>query len=78
MWNIQIDNHVKRENKLEEHLKKAYVMIFKELCPHNIQNSIKEHPKHGSFLNNFLKLIDTIYQSMHGPIQATLPYLPLT
>ena len=28
MWNIQIDNHVKREKKLEEIVKNVYVMIF--------------------------------------------------
>ena len=44
MWNIQIENNVKIENKLEDNVYKAYAVIFKELFPSLTQNRIKEHP----------------------------------
>ena len=43
MWNIQIDNNAKREKNRGEH-KKSYVMAFKESCPSQIQNKIKDNP----------------------------------
>ena len=55
MWNIQIDNHVKIENKLEYNVKTAYAMIFKEFFPSQMQNRIKEHPKYDSIINYPLK-----------------------
>ena len=33
MRNIQIENNMKREKKLEENVKKVYAMIFKEFYP---------------------------------------------
>ena len=65
MWRIKIENHMKRDNKLKEKSKKAYVMIFKEFCPCHTQNIIKENPKYDSIINNNLKLMDAISQSMH-------------
>ena len=60
--NIQINNHVKRENKLEEKVKKAYAMIFKDFFPSQTQNRIKEHPEYDSIINNPLNIMDAIYQ----------------
>ena len=40
MWNIKIENNVKRENKLEQNVTNLYAMIFKELCLSQIQNRI--------------------------------------
>ena len=71
MWNIKIDKHTKVENKLEENVKKAYAMIFKEFCPNQIQNIIKKHPKYDSVIENDLKLMDAIAQSMYEPIRQT-------
>ena len=62
MRNIKIENHVKIENKLEENVKNVYAMIFKELCPIQTQNRIKDHPKYGSIINDTLKLMDEIDQ----------------
>ena len=53
-------------------------MIFKELCPSQTKNRIKERPKYDSIINDPLKLMDAISQSMHDPVQATFPYLTLT
>ena len=78
MCNIQIDNRVERENKLEDNVKKAYEIIFKEFCPSQMQNRIKEHPKYDIILNNTLKIMDEIFQSIHKPILATYPYMPST
>ena len=75
MWNIQIQNHVKIENKLEDNVKKVYVILFKEFCPSQMKNRIKEHHEYDSVLKNPLKLIGTIAHSMHGIIQATYPYI---
>ena len=77
MWNIQIDNHVKREKKLEENINSVYQMIFKDLCPSQTKNRIKDHPKYDSINNNILKIMDGIDQSMHNTIQETYPYLLL-
>ena len=63
---------------MEENVKKAYAMIFKEFYGSNMKNRIKYHPKYDSILNNPLKLIDAIAQSMYEPIRATYPYLSLT
>ena len=38
VWNIQIQNNVNGENKLEENVKKAYAMIFKQFCPSHMTN----------------------------------------
>ena len=62
MRNIQLENHTKRENKLEENTKKAYEMIFKELFPHQMQTRIKNYPKYDSIFNDALKLMDAITQ----------------
>ena len=77
MWNIQIENNVKRVNKPEENMKKAYAMIFKEFCTHQIQTRIKYHHKNNSIINDHLKIIYTIAKSMHYPIQETYPYISL-
>ena len=66
---------MKRENKLEENVKKAYAMIFKEFCPSQIQNRIKQNPKYDSIINSTLKLMDKIDQPIHEPIWSTYPYL---
>ena len=58
--------------------KKVYAMIFKEFCPRHMQNRIKEHPGYDSIINNPLKLINEIAQSMHEPLRATYLYLSLT
>ena len=41
MCNIQIENHVKRENKMEDNEKKTNVMISKEFYISQVQNIIK-------------------------------------
>ena len=43
-------------------MKKAYAMIFKDFCPHQMQNKIKEHPKYDSIFNYPLKIIYAIAQ----------------
>ena len=75
MCNIQIYNHAKRYNKLEENVKKAYAMIFKEFCSSQIKSIIKEHPKYDSILKDTLNLMDEISQSMHETIRSTYSYL---
>ena len=60
MWNIKIENRVKREKKMEENMKKEYEMIFEEFCPSQMQNRIKDHPKYGIVINDPLDLMDTI------------------
>ena len=52
-------------------------MIFKEFVPIHMQNIIKEKPKYDSIINDHLKLMYRISQSMNEPIQATYPYLSL-
>ena len=37
MWNIQMENNMKRGNKLEEKVKKVYGAIFKEFYPSQMQ-----------------------------------------
>ena len=78
MWNIKIENRVKREKILEDNVKKSCVMIFKEFCSSQMQILIKKHPKHDSILNCHLKIMYTISQSMQEPIQETYPHLSLT
>ena len=63
---------------MEKNAKKAYAMKFKEFCLSQMKNIIKEHPKYDSILNNPLKLMYAIAQSIHEPIRATHPYLSLT
>ena len=75
MWDIQIENNVKIENKLEYNVKKAYAMIFKEFCTRQMQNRLKEHPEYDIIINNTLKLMDAIAQSIHEPVRAIYPYL---
>ena len=53
-------------------------MIFKEFCPHQMKTKIKDNPEYESILNYTLKLMNTIIQSMHEPIQTTYTYLSLT
>ena len=71
MWDIQIENNVKIENKLEYNVKKAYAMIFKEFCPSPMQNRIKDNPKCDIIINDKLKLMHTISQSLNKPIRST-------
>ena len=71
MWSIKIENHAKREKKVGN----AYAMIFKEFCLSHMPNIIKNHPKYDSILNNTLKLMDAIDQSMLNPTRETYPYL---
>ena len=51
-------------------------MIFKDLCPSQTKNRIKDHPKYDSIINNHLKLMDEISESINHPIRATYPYIP--
>ena len=59
---------MKRENKQGDNVKKEYAMIFMELYPSQVQNKIKYHPKEDSILNDPLKIMDKISQSMHEHI----------
>ena len=68
MWDIQIENHFKIENKLEEKTKKAYEMIFKEFCWHQMKTRVKDNSKYESIINFPLKLIDAIAHLIHGTI----------
>ena len=77
IWNKKIENHVKRENKMEENVKKAYTMIFKEFYPSQIKNIIKDHPKYDSIINDPLKIMDATAQSTDKTIRETYPYLSL-
>ena len=43
-----------------------------------MQTIIEEHPEYDSIINNPLKLMDEISQSMYEPIWETYPYLSLT
>ena len=52
-------------------------MIFKEFFPSQTKNRMKKNPKYDSIINDDLKLMDKIYQSMHEYIQETYPYLSL-
>ena len=52
--------------------------LFKEFCISQTQNIIKDNPKYENNLNNTLKLIDAIAQSMNEPKREIYPYLPLT
>ena len=52
-------------------------MIFKEFCPSQMHDIVKDHPKYDSINNNILKIMDGIDQSMHNTIQETYPYLLL-
>ena len=61
----------KKIKKLEENVKKLYVIIFKELCLSQMKNRIKEHHEYDSVLNNPLKIMGEIAQPMHNPIWAT-------
>ena len=56
-------------------MKKPYAMIFKEFCLHQMKTKIKDNPEYESILNNALKLMDAIDQSMGDYIQAKYPYL---
>ena len=78
MCNIQIENHVKRENKLKENVKKSYTVIFKKFSPSQVQTIIQEQPKFDSILNCPLKIMYTIHWSMHELIHETYPYMSLT
>ena len=49
-------------------------MIFKEFCPIKVQNTIKEHLKYGSILNNPLKPIYKIAQSMHETLTKIIEF----
>ena len=55
--NIQIENRVKRENNLEENVKKSYTVIFKKFTPSQVQTRIKDQPKFDSILNFPLRLM---------------------
>ena len=48
--------------KLEENMKKAHMIIFKQFCPSHMENRIKEYPEYNRFINDPLTLIDTIAQ----------------
>ena len=63
---------------MEENIRKAYAVIFKELFPSHIQNIIEEHPEYESNTNNTLKIMNSIARSIHEPIQETYPYMSLT
>ena len=67
----------RREKKTGRDYKKEYEIIFKDFCPSQMQNIIKENAEYGSILNYTMKLMDEISQSMYEPIWATYPYLPL-
>ena len=52
-------------------------MIFKEFCPSQTNNIIKDNPGYNSVLNNPLNITDEISKSMHEPILETYPYLSI-
>ena len=45
---------------MEENVKKANAIIFKEFCPSHMKNEIKEHHEYDIIINYLLKLIDGI------------------
>ena len=50
-------------------------MIFNDFYPHKMRIKIKDNPEYENILNNTLKIIDSIDQSMYEPIQKTYSYL---
>ena len=74
MRNIKIEIS-RREKKNGREREMEYAIIFKEFCPHYMKNRIKENPKYDSIIVYTLKLIDTISQSIHGPIRTAYSYL---
>ena len=45
---------------MEENVKKANAIIFKEFCPSHMKNGIKEHHEYYIIMNYPLKLMDGI------------------
>ena len=71
MWDILIENDVKKGNELEENVTKSYLMVFKEFLPSQIKMELKSTPNIIVLLTAPLNLMDEIYQSMQGPIRET-------
>ena len=69
---------MKRDKKTGRERKKAYAMIFKELCTSQMQNIIKDQLEYDTILFNPLKLMDEIDQSMQERIRTKYKYLSLT
>ena len=46
-------------------------MIFKEFCPRQMKDIIKEHPEYDIINNNPLILMDSSSKSIHEPLQET-------
>ena len=53
-------------------------MKFKEFYPSQTQNRSKAHHEYDSIINDKLKLMHAIAQSLHEPIRATYPYMSST
>ena len=77
MWNIKYRIKLK-DKRTGIKRKKAFSMIFKEFCSSHMKYIIEEHHEYDININDPLKIMDEIYQSMHRNIRATYPYLSLT
>ena len=70
--------YLKRVEKLEENLGKAYSLIYKNYCDTVMQARIKEHPNYYSeILDNPIKLLEAISTLMHKPVRAQFAYVSM-
>ena len=70
--------YLKRIEKLEENMGKAYSLIYENYCDSTMQTRIKEHPKYYSeILDNPIKLLEAIGILMHEPVRAQFSYVSM-
>ena len=78
IFNQKTARYLKRVEKLEENLGKAYSLIYENYCDTVMQARIKEHPKYYSeILDNPIKLLEAISILMHEPVRAQFAYVSM-
>ena len=78
IFNQKTARYLKRIEKLEENMGKAFSLIYENYCDTTMQTQIKEHPKYYSeILDNPIKLLEAIGILMHEPVRAQFGYVSM-
>ena len=78
-YKVELQEHYKRVQQLEENKTKAYALIYSNYCSRVMQLRVEEHKDYESTIkNNPIKLLKAIRVLMHDPARAKYPLASMT
>ena len=79
LYKVNLQEHIKRVQQLEENKTKAYSLIYSTYCNRVMQLRVEEHKDYESTIKNDpIELLKAIRVLMHDPARAKYPFASMT